>query len=119
MKGFEQFGYAPAVRAGNLLYLSGQIGRRADGSFPEDIHDQVDLVFQRTFEILGWVGLTKDDLVEINSYHVDLPNTLEPFLEVKSRYLTSNFPAWTALGVAALALPQIRIDMRSVAAFPE
>ena len=45
MKGFEQFGYAPAVRAGNLLYLSGQIGRRADGSFPEDIHDQVDLVF--------------------------------------------------------------------------
>ncbi len=117
--GFEQYGYAPAVRAGGLLFISGQIGRKADGSFPDDVGEQVDLVFQRTFEILRWVGLTKDDLVEINSFHVDLPNSIDQFLEVKRRHLTSDFPAWTALGVAALALPQLKIEMRSVAAFRE
>ncbi len=114
---FEQFGYAPAVRAGNLLFISGQIALKADGSCPEDIKEQVDLVFRRTFEILRWVGLTKDDLVEIYSYHVDLPNNFEQFVEVKDRHLTSNFPAWTALGVAALGLPQLKIELRSIAAF--
>ncbi len=116
---FEQYGYAPAVKAGGLLFISGQIALKADGSCPDDIKEQVDIVFQRTFEILRWVGLTKDDLVEIYSYHVDLPNNFEQFVEVKNKYLTSNFPAWTALGVAALGLPVLKIEMRSIAAFRE
>jgi enamine deaminase RidA (YjgF/YER057c/UK114 family) len=116
-KAFKEFGYAPAVRAGDLLFISGQIGRKADGSCPDDVGQQVDIVFARTFEILRWVGLTKDDLVEVYSYHVDLPNSVDQFIEAKSRHLTPNFPAWTALGVTALALPQLKIEMRSIAAF--
>lgn len=114
---FKRYGYAPAVRAGDLLFISGQIGRKADGSCPDDLAQQVDIVFERTFEILRWVGLTKDDLVEVYSYHVDLPNSIDPFVEAKNRHLTPSFPAWTALGVAALALPQLKIEMRSIAAF--
>ncbi|WP_421418920.1 RidA family protein [Agrobacterium tumefaciens] len=116
---FDRFGYAPAVKAGGLLFISGQIALRADGSCPEDIKEQVDIVFQRTIEILRWNGLTEDDLVEIYSYHVDLPNNFGQFVEVKNRYLTSNFPAWTALGIAALGLPELKIEMRSIAAFRE
>ncbi len=114
---FELYHYAPAVRAGGLLFISGQIALQADRSCPEDIKEQTEIAFQRTFEILRWVGLTKDDLVEIYSYHVDLPNNFEQFIEVKDRHLVSNFPAWTAIGVAALALPQLKIELRSVAAF--
>ena len=77
----------------------------------------MDIVFERTFEILRWVGLTKDDLVEVYSYHVDLPKSINQFIEAKSRHLTPTFPAWTALGVTALALPQLKIEMRSIAAF--
>lgn len=66
---------------------------------------------------MRWVGLTKDDLVEVYSYHVGLVENLDVFTEVKSRYLSPNFPAWTALGVAALALPEMKIEIRSIAAF--
>ncbi len=116
---FEQYGYAPAVRAGGLLFISGQIALKGDGSCPDDIKEQTDIVFQRTFEILRWVGLTKHDLVEIYSYHVDMPNNFAQFIDVKNKHLTSNFPAWTAIGVEALGLPELKIEMRSVAAFRE
>ncbi len=114
---FGQYKYAPAVRAGGLLFISGQTGIQADGSCPESIKEQTEIAFQRTLEILRWVGLTKDDLVEIYSYHVDLPNNFESFIEVKNKHLTSDFPAWTALGVEVLGLPQLKIELRSVAAF--
>jgi len=114
---FEQYHYAPAVRAGGLLFISGQIALQADGSCPEDIKEQTEIAFQRTLEILRWVGLSRDDLVEIYSYHVDLPNNFAQFIEVKDKFLTDNYPAWTAIGVAALGLPQLKIELRSVAAF--
>lgn len=114
---FELYRYAPAVRAGNLLFISGQIAVQGDRSCPEGVNEQTEIAFQRTFEILRWVGLTKEDLVEFHSYHVDLPKNFELFSEVKDRHLSASFPGWTAIGVDALALPQVKIELRSVAAF--
>jgi len=114
---FDKYGYSPAVRAGGLLFISGQIALKTDGSVPEDITEQVELVFQKTVEVLRWAGLTTEDLVEIYSYHVKLPDTFSQFIAVKEKYLTSSFPAWTAIGVDALGLPELKIEMRSVAAF--
>lgn len=114
---FEKYGYSPAVSAGGLLFISGQVALEPDGSVSDDITEQVDLVFQKTFEVLRWAGLTKDDLVEIYSYHVNLPEHFSQFIAVKEKYLTSSFPAWTALGVEALGLPELKIEMRSIAAF--
>lgn len=36
-------------------------------------------------------------------------------IEVKAEYLPDNFPAWTALGVAALAVPGQTIEIKVVA----
>lgn len=114
---FGRNGYAPAVRAGSLLFISGQVARRPDGSIPEDIAEQVDLVFRRTIEVLKWSGLTLDDLVEIISYHVDLRENMGQFTAVKERYVKAPFVAWTAVGVTALGNPADMIELRSVAAF--
>lgn len=42
-------------------------------------------MLHRSLEILQWAGLTKDDLVEIYGYHVNLPNNFEQFDEVKNK----------------------------------
>ncbi len=34
---FENFGFSPAVCAGGLLFISGQVGLRPDGSIPDTI----------------------------------------------------------------------------------
>jgi enamine deaminase RidA (YjgF/YER057c/UK114 family) len=50
------------------------------------------------------------------SYHVDLSSHLANFREVKEQYIKSDFPAWTILGVASLARPELVIEIKAVAA---
>jgi len=73
---FKTFNYAPAVAAGGLLFVAGQIGIRADGTIPTSVEEQIDLAFQRLGAILQEAGLGFDDLVELVSYHVDVDGQL-------------------------------------------
>lgn len=113
---FDTFKYAPGVKAGGLLFVAGQVGLRADGSVPESAAEQADWAFRRLGVVLDSAGLGFADLVEIVSYHVDVERELASFREVKDRYITGDFPAWTILGVAALARPALRVEIRAVAA---
>ncbi len=113
---FKTFNYAPAVAAGGLLFIAGQIGIRADGTVPETVEEQIDLAFQRLGAILQAAGLGFEDLVELVSYHVDVDKQLAAFREIKDRYIRADAPAWTILGVAALARPTLFVEIKAVAA---
>lgn len=113
---FETFRYSPAVRAGGLLFIAGQVGIRPDGTVPDDAPTQIDLAFRRLGAILAHEGLDFGDLVEMTSYHVRIDEQLGAFREVKDRYVTGDFPAWTIIGVAALARPNLLIEIKAVAA---
>lgn len=64
---FQSFNYAPAVAAGGLLFVAGQIGLRADGSVPESAEEQADWAFRRLGAILEAAGADFEDLVELGS----------------------------------------------------
>lgn len=113
---FRTFNYAPAVAAGGLLFIAGQIGIRADGTVPVSVDEQIDLAFQRLGAILQAAGLGFEDLVELVSYHVDVGTQLAAFREIKARYIKADDPAWTILGVAALARPTLLVEIKAVAA---
>ena len=115
-KVFEAFRYSPAVSAGGLLFVAGQVGLRPDGTVPEDAPAQIDLAFQRLGAILAHAGLGFGDLVELTSYHVRIDEQLAAFREIKDRYVTRDFPAWTIIGVAALARPNLLVEVKAVAA---
>ena len=50
------------------------------------------------------------------SYHVRIDEQLAQFREIKERYITRDFPAWTILGMASLARPNLLIEIKAVAA---
>jgi len=112
---FKTFNYAPAVAAGGLLFIAGQIGVRADGTVPDTVEEQIDLAFQRLGAILRVAGLGFEDLVELVSYHVDVDQQLAAFRAIKDRYIQAQAPAWTILGVAALARPMLLVEIKAVA----
>jgi enamine deaminase RidA (YjgF/YER057c/UK114 family) len=114
---FEKYGYSPAVRAGGLLFISGQVGVRPDNTVPDSIAEQTELALQRTEEILKIAGLALEDLVEVVSYHVDLEKNLAEFLPIKERFTRRPFPAWSIIGISGLARPSLKLEIRSVAAF--
>ena len=113
---FDLFQYSPAVTANGLVFIAGQIGLRADGSIPEDPKEQIDVAFKRIEAVLKHMGLDFTDVVELVSYHVDVGSQLSTFREVKEQYIRSDFPAWTILGIAALARPELVVEIKVVAA---
>ena len=115
-KAFDAFRYSPAVRAGSLVFIAGQVGMRPDGSVPDSAAEQIELAFQRLGAILKHLGLGFEDLVELVSYHVRLDEQLASFREIKDRHIRGDFPTWTILGVAALARPRLLVEIKAVAA---
>ena len=115
---FDRFGYAAAVKANGMLYVSGQIGLNADGSLPADDQTQFVNAFDRLDAILHTAGAGFSDIVDLVSYHVGIQDHFADFVTVKGRYIHEPFPAWTAIGVAALARPGLVIEIKAVALTP-
>ncbi|CAM5784244.1 RidA family protein [Ottowia pentelensis] len=115
-KVFDLFQYSPAVQAGGLVFIAGQVGIRPDGTVPESAEEQTELAFQRLDAILAQQGLGFQDLVELVTYHVRIDEQLTAFRAIKERYVTREFSAWTILGVAALARPELLVEIKAVAA---
>ena len=76
---------------------------------------QARLAFEGLKRTLSAAGATLDDVVELTTFHIDLRGEMEHFTNVKDEYLPRNYPAWTAVGVTQLALPELRIEIRAVA----
>jgi enamine deaminase RidA (YjgF/YER057c/UK114 family) len=115
---FAKFSYSAAVRAGDFIYVAGQIGLNPDGSMPDDDDTQITNAFDRLKIVLEAAGASLDDIVELVSYHVGLQKHLARFVEIKSRYLRSPFPTWTILEIAGLARPGLVIEIKAVAYKP-
>ncbi|XVQ07218.1 RidA family protein [Spirillospora sp. CA-255316] len=116
--GFERFGYAPAVRAHNQLYIAGQIGTRPDGTIPDTIEEQTEQALRRIQEILRIEKLDLTHLVEVTSYHVDIQQHLPGFLETKKRFVKAPYPAWSMIGINGLARPEFLIEIKASAIYP-
>jgi enamine deaminase RidA (YjgF/YER057c/UK114 family) len=115
---FAKFSYSAAVRAGDFVYVAGQIGLNPDGSMPEDDDTQIVNAFERLKLVLEAAGCSLGDVVELVSYHVGLQKHLARFVEIKSRFVPAPFPTWTILEIAGLARPGLVIEIKAVAYSP-
>ncbi|MAU43447.1 MAG: hypothetical protein CMP09_01095 [Yangia sp.] len=114
---YDQHGYSPAVRSGGLLFVSGQVGSREDGSPEETYPEQVERAFKNLEAVLDAGGCGFSDIIDVTSFHTD-PNAQFPdFMSVKERYFRNRpFPAWTAVGVTWLA--GFDLELKVVACIP-
>lgn len=74
-------GFSPAVRAGDLLFLTRATGAGSDGEMPEDIALQTRNALEKVAMILHAADVTMEAVVEVTSYHIGLR---DPFDEVSS-----------------------------------
>jgi reactive intermediate/imine deaminase len=94
--------YSQAVREGNTVYLSGQIGLDPKTmQLVEGIDAQIERVLQNLDAVVRASGGTLDDLVKLNVYLTDLSH-FSKVNEAMARRLKEPFPARAAVGVAAL-----------------
>jgi enamine deaminase RidA (YjgF/YER057c/UK114 family) len=97
---YEKHGYSAAVRSGDLLFVSGQVGSRPDGSPEPDFEAQVRLAFANLEATLAAGGCTFDDIVDVTSFHTDPEKQMGAFMGVKTeKFPQPPYPNWTAVGV--------------------
>ncbi len=108
-------GMSPAVRAGELLFLTGATGGYPDGTMPKAAEDQSRVALDKVIEILEHAGIGEADVVEVTSYHVAIKETFAPVESVVRDVFSSPLPAWTAVGVAELRRPGALIEFRVIA----
>lgn len=112
---YENFHFASAVRANGLVHCSGQIGTQAGGGVPGSAEEEFRNAWKSVGKVLAAAGLGYADIVEISSFHVGLQANLGTFMKVKDEFVKEPYPAWTAIGVAELAVPGARVEVRVVA----
>ena len=97
--------FSAAVRVGDLVYLSGQVGQDpATGKLVSGgIDAQVEQLFRNIEAVLGAAGMTLDHVIKANVYLTDMKN----FAAMNAVYGTKfskPYPARTTVAVAALPL---------------
>ncbi len=101
---YEAHRYSAAIRSGDLLFVSGQVGSRADGSPEPDFEAQVRRAFANLEATLAAGGCTFDDIVDVTTFHTDPERQFGTIMKVKDEvFPKAPYPNWTAVGVAWLA----------------
>lgn len=111
---YDDWHFSPAIEANGIVWLAGCTGAGPDG-VADDAAEQCRAAFAKAGLALEAADLGFGHVVEMTSYHVDIAATLEPFKAVKDEFLVEPWPAWTAIGVAALAVPGALVEIRLVA----
>jgi reactive intermediate/imine deaminase len=94
--------YSQAVRAGDTVYLSGQIGLDpATMQMVDGIENQIHRVFQNLRAVAEASGGSLADVVKLNIFLTDLIHFAK-VNEIMAQYFKEPYPARAAVGVASL-----------------
>ena len=101
---YDRHRYSAAIRSGDLLFVSGQVGSREDGSPEPDFARQVRLAFDNLAGILREAGCGFADIIDVTTFHTDPDTQLETVMAVRDAFIGAPpYPNWTAIGVTWLA----------------
>ncbi|SOC22304.1 RidA family protein [Stappia indica] len=115
---YEAHGYSAAIRSGDLLFVSGQVGSREDGSPEPDFAAQVRRAFANLKATLTAAGCSFVDLVDVTTFHTDPETQFATIMEVKKEiFPKAPYPNWTAVGVTWLA--GFDFEIKVIARIPE
>lgn len=109
--------YSAAIRSGDLLFVSGQVGSREDGT-PEPVFEkQVELAFENLNAVLKAAGCSFDDVVDVTTFHTDPKTQWETLQAVRQKAIgEAPYPNWTAVGVNWLS--GFDFEIKAIARIP-
>jgi enamine deaminase RidA (YjgF/YER057c/UK114 family) len=115
----DQRGYTQAWRVeapSTILFISGQVALDDDGNLvaPGDFEGQARRTFDNIGRVLDGAGGTFADIVKLTVYLTDI-SRLPDYGRIKAGFIPGRQPASTAVGVTALAMPGLMIEIEAIA----
>ena len=108
--------WSNAIRAGDTLYISGQVARPFEGGagmVGNDEYEQSRHIFSRIERIVKAAGGTMDDLVKMTIYVVNIEKNTEVW-RARREFFSGDFPTSTLVEVRSLAKPEVLVEIESV-----
>ena len=117
---YEPFQIALGYRVGDVVVLSGQAAIDREGNVvgAGDFDAQAEQVFDNLEHVLGLAGSSLKNVINVNIFMTDM-DYFGKILELRERYFTAPYPADTIVGVTALALPELMIEIQAIAVVDE
>ena len=110
--------YTDAVRAGDLLFVSGCVPVDANGDLvPGDVVAQTEQVFRNIALVLETAGAGFADVVKVTVFLTDIGDRAA-VNEVRQEVFGASRPASTLVEVSRLAIPGARIEVEAIAHVP-
>lgn len=110
------YSHTAVVQSGSeLVFVSGQVGMRADGSVPASFAEQADLTFQNLRACLAAHGLGMEAVVKLGVFV--LPGQdFQVLRAARERHFGSHRPTSTSVYVPQLAAPTLLLEIDAIAA---
>jgi 2-iminobutanoate/2-iminopropanoate deaminase len=111
--------WSNAIRAGDMLFISGQVARPFEGGagmVGKNEYEQSKQIFSRIERIVKAAGGTMDNLVKMTIYVVDITKNTEVW-RARREFFSGDFPASTLVEVRSLAKPDVLVEIETVAYF--
>lgn len=115
---FKEHGYSPAVRSGDLLFVSGMVGAREDGTPEPALGPQVQLAFDNLNAVLVAAGGAFEDVVDVTIYIVDPEANFETIFPVfRANWGSEPYPNVSVIGATWLA--GFTFEIKVIARIPD
>lgn len=116
---YERFTFAPAIRSGNLLFVSGMTATDDEGNIvgDGDIVAQARCIFQKLDAVLRAGGARPCDVVKTTDY-ITTTDDYAATAAVRREFFGEYSPAATGVVVSALLRPGALIEIEAIAVIP-
>ncbi len=113
-------GYHHLVKAGNLMFIAGQVALDGDGNVvgEGDMVAQVRQVLENMKTVLASEGADFSNVVKINIFTTDI-DRFRAASDVRREYFRENPPASTLVQIERLARPVFLVEIEAIAIAPE
>ncbi|PWN72283.1 hypothetical protein C1631_006705 [Chryseobacterium phosphatilyticum] len=110
------YGYAQAVKKGNTVWISGQLGHNKEGELLEGMEAQMKQTYTNIKELLSRYDMTMENVVEEVIYAMDMTAAFEVRKNFKTEFYDNpKTVASTMIGVSGLALPEQLVEIKIIA----
>ncbi|MGJ3263321.1 MAG: RidA family protein [Salinarimonas sp.] len=101
---------------GRLAFVSGQVAWRPEGgAVPQALESQAAIVVANLRHALAALGARPDDIVQMRIFALDLrPEAQATIMGALAGFLDGAKPSLTGVGVAALATPELQLEIEMV-----
>ena len=116
---YKKLTFAPAVRKGNMLFITGMDGSQVDPTIGKpivkgDIVEQTKVIYEKLKAVLDAAGASFEDVVWTTDYITTTEN-YKATAEVRRQYFGESFPASTGIIVKGLLNKEALIEIDAVA----